>query len=48
MWARVADHMYALLFLLMHRIVGDPPRGEEYKSYFIRNTEHSDGPLAPL
>ncbi len=42
MWARVADRMHALLFLLMHFIGGGPPCGEEYKSYFIRNTEHSD------
>ncbi len=42
MWARAADRMHALLFLLMHFTAGDPPRGEEYSSYLIRNTEHSD------
>jgi hypothetical protein len=26
----------------MHFIAEGPPRGEEYKSYFIRNTEHFD------
>ncbi len=41
MWARAADRVHALLFLLMHFIAGSPPRGEEYKSYFIRNTKHS-------
>jgi hypothetical protein len=41
MWARAADRMHALLFLLMHFTAGDPPRGEEYGSYLIRNTEHS-------
>jgi type III secretory pathway component EscR len=34
--------MHALLFLLMHFIVGGPPCGEEYKSYLLRNTEHFD------
>jgi hypothetical protein len=42
MWARAADRMHALLFLLMHLTAGGPPRGEEYESYLIRNTEHSD------
>jgi hypothetical protein len=42
MWARAADRMHALLFLLMHFTAGGPPRGEEYMSYLIRNTEHSD------
>jgi hypothetical protein len=43
MWARAADRMHALLFLLMHFTVSGPLRGEEYRSYLIRNTEHSDG-----
>jgi hypothetical protein len=34
--------MHALLFLLMHLTTGGSSRGEEYKSYFIRNTKHSD------
>jgi hypothetical protein len=34
--------MHALLFLLMHFTAGGPPRGEEYRSYLIHNTEHSD------
>jgi hypothetical protein len=38
MWARVADRMHALLFLLMHFTAGGPPRGEEYNNYLIRNT----------
>jgi len=42
MWARAANHVHALLFLLMHFIAGGPPRGEESKSYLIRNTEHFD------
>ncbi|CAK9856542.1 unnamed protein product [Sphagnum jensenii] len=42
MWARAADRMHALLFLLLHLTAGGPPRGEEYKSYLIRNTEHSN------
>ncbi|CAK9868447.1 unnamed protein product [Sphagnum jensenii] len=42
MWARAADRVHALLFLLLHFIASGPPRGEEYKSYLIRNTEHSD------
>jgi hypothetical protein len=42
MWARAADCMHALLFLLMHFTADGPPRGEEYSSYLIRNTEHSD------
>ncbi len=42
MWARAADRMHALLFLLMHLTAGGPPRGEEYKSYLIRNMEHSN------
>jgi hypothetical protein len=42
MWARAADRMHALLFLLMHLTTGGSSRGEEYKSYFIRNTKHSD------
>ncbi len=42
MWAQSADRMHALLFLLMHFIVGDPPHGEEHKSYFIHNTKHSN------
>jgi hypothetical protein len=32
MWAKVADCMHALLFLLMHFTAGNPPRGEEYRS----------------
>jgi hypothetical protein len=42
LWAKAADRMHALLFLLMHFTVGGPPRGEEYRSYFLHNTEHSD------
>jgi hypothetical protein len=42
MWARAADRMHALLLLLMHFTTGGPPCGEEYRSYLIRNTEHSD------
>jgi hypothetical protein len=42
MWARAADRMHALLFLLMHFTAGGSPCGEEYRSYLIRNTEHSD------
>jgi hypothetical protein len=42
MWAKATDRMQALLFLLMHSTAGDPPRGEEYKSYLLRNTGHSD------
>jgi hypothetical protein len=42
MWAQAADYMHALLFLLMHFTVGGPPCGEEYKSYLIRNIEHSN------
>jgi len=42
MWAKVADHMHALLFLLMHFTTGGPPRGEEYRSYLLHNTEHSN------
>jgi len=42
MWACAADRVYALLFLLMYFITGGPPYGEEYKSYFIQNTERSD------
>jgi hypothetical protein len=42
MWAKAADRMHALLFLLMHFTVGGPPRGKEYRSYLLRNTEHSD------
>jgi len=42
LWAKVADHMHALLFLLMHFTAGDLTHGEEYRSYFLRNTEHSD------
>jgi hypothetical protein len=34
--------MHALLFLLMHFTAGGPLRGEEYRSYLLRNTEHSD------
>ncbi len=34
--------MHALLFLLMHFTAGGPPRGEEHRSYLLRNTEHSD------
>jgi len=33
--------MHALLFLLMHFTAGSPPRGEEYRSYLLRNTKHS-------
>ncbi len=42
LWAREADRMHALLFLLMHFTAGGPPRGEEHRSYLLRNTEHSD------
>jgi hypothetical protein len=42
MWAKAADRVHALLFLLMHFTAGDPPRGEEYRSYLLRNTGHSD------
>jgi hypothetical protein len=42
MWARAANRMHTLLFLLMHFIAGGLPRGEEYNSYLIHNTEHSD------
>jgi hypothetical protein len=42
MWAKAADHMHSLLFLLMHFTAGRPPRGEEYMSYLFRNTEHSE------
>jgi hypothetical protein len=42
MLARAVDRVHALLFLLMHFTASSPPRGEEYKSYLIRNTEHSD------
>jgi hypothetical protein len=42
MWAQATDRMHALLFLLMHFTAGGPPRGEEYRSYLIRNTKHSD------
>ncbi len=38
MWARAANRMHALLFLLMHFTAGGPPRGEEYNSYLILNT----------
>jgi hypothetical protein len=41
MWARAVDRMHVLLFLLMHFTAGGPPRGEEYRSYLICNTEHS-------
>jgi hypothetical protein len=41
-WAKAANHMHALLFLLMHFTAGGPPRGEEYRSYLLRNTKHSD------
>jgi hypothetical protein len=41
MWAQVVDCMHALLFLLMHFIVGGPRCGEEYKSYLICNMKHS-------
>jgi hypothetical protein len=34
--------MHALLFLLMHFTAGGLGRGEEYRSYLLRNTEHSD------
>ncbi|CAK9205221.1 unnamed protein product [Sphagnum troendelagicum] len=42
LWAKAADRMHTLLFLLMHFTVGGPHRGEEYRSYLLRNTEHSD------
>jgi type III secretory pathway component EscR len=42
MWAKATDRMQAFLFLLMHFTVGDPPCSEEYKSYLLRNTGHSD------
>ncbi len=34
--------MHTLLFLLMHFTDGGPPRGEEYRSYLLHNTEHSE------
>jgi hypothetical protein len=37
-----ADRMHTLLFLLMHFTDGGPPRGEEYRSYLLHNTEHSE------
>jgi hypothetical protein len=43
MWAKATDRIHALLFLLMHFTADSPPRDEEYRSYFLRNTEHSDG-----
>jgi hypothetical protein len=39
MWAQVVNHMHALLFLLMHFIIGGHPHGEKNKSYFICNTK---------
>jgi hypothetical protein len=42
MWAQGVNRMDALLFLLMHFIVGSSPCGEEYKSYLIRNTKYFD------
>jgi len=42
LWAKAVDRMHTLLFLLMHFTIGGPPRGEEYRSYLLRNTEHSD------
>ncbi len=42
MWARGVNRMHALLFLHMHFITDSPPYGEEYKNYFIHNTEHSN------
>jgi hypothetical protein len=42
LWAKATDRMHTLLFLLMHFTVGGPHRGEEYRSYLLRNTEHSD------
>jgi hypothetical protein len=42
MWARAADRMHVLLFLLMHFIAGGPLRGKKYMSYLIRNTEDFD------
>jgi hypothetical protein len=42
LWAKAADRMHALLFLLMHFTASGPPRGEEYRSYLLCNTEHSD------
>ncbi|CAM6054230.1 unnamed protein product [Sphagnum tenellum] len=42
LWAKAANRMHALLFLLMHFTAGGPPRDEEYRSYLLRNTEHSD------
>jgi hypothetical protein len=41
-WAKAADRMHVLLFLLMHFTVGGPPCGKEYRSYLLRNTEHSN------
>jgi hypothetical protein len=42
MWAKAADRMHTLLFLLMHFTAGIPPRGKEYRSYLLRNTKHFD------
>ncbi len=42
MRAKAADRMPALLFLVMHFAVGGPPRDEEYRSYLLRNTKHSE------
>jgi hypothetical protein len=42
MWAKAADRMHALLFLLMHFTAGGPRCGEEYRSYLLRNMGHSD------
>jgi hypothetical protein len=42
MWAKVADRMHALLFLLMHFTANGPRSGEEYRSYLLRNTGHSN------
>jgi hypothetical protein len=42
LWAKAADRMHALLFLVMHFTAGGPPCGEEYMNYLFRNMEHSD------
>jgi hypothetical protein len=42
MWAKAAGRMHVLLFLFLHFITGGPPCGEEYRSYLLRNTQHSN------
>ncbi len=50
MWARAADRMHALLFLLMHLTANGPLRGIKAISFATRSIliGHSIGPLAPL